>query len=419
MLNKILNRVASLSAFLIVSVTAALAQNGPIEGTVKVRNQDGSLTPVAGATIDIYRTDINQKWDVKTDKGGKYIRLGMPLAGVFIVVASGPGIQPTWINNVRLAASPTVDIVANPGDGSTLTLEQVKADIARAGSGSPAAPTQPVASAADKAKMEAARKEIEAKKKEAEEIQGAFDTARTRYNQGVEFTKVENYQSAIPEFEAASAIDYTKHKELVELAYKANANLAESNYQVGVKLFNEKNREGAKPHFEKAVNAALKAIEIASASPSPTINNDLILYYNILAKNASLLVEHFGIADKVDPTVAALTKAEALDVANKSKWGIYKADIYRNSGRSEEAIAAYKAVLAADPNNIDALYGLGLTLVASSEKPKIQEGANALADFVSKAPATDRRVQNVKEALEAVKNAYQVEAEKPSRRRKP
>ncbi|HYV07425.1 MAG TPA: hypothetical protein VFB82_22715, partial [Blastocatellia bacterium] len=85
---------------------------------------------------------------------------------------------------------------------------------------------------------------------------------------------------------------------------------------------------------------------------------------------------------------------------------------------TDDAVAAYKAVLAADPANIDALYGLGLTLIAGTEKTQIQEGANTLADFVSKAPATDKRVAIVKEALEGVKNAYKVEAEKPARRGK-
>jgi cytochrome c-type biogenesis protein CcmH/NrfG len=97
-----------------------------------------------------------------------------------------------------------------------------------------------------------------------------------------------------------------------------------------------------------------------------------------------------------------------------------EADLFRNSGRTDEAVAAYKKVLAADANNPDALYGLGLTLIASTEKAQIQEGANALADFVAKAPPTDKRVPIVKDALEGVKNAYKVEAEKPAKRgRKP
>lgn len=416
MLNKILNRVVSLSALLMVSAAVALAQSGPIEGTVKVKSEDGTLKPVEGATVDIYRTDINQHWEVKTDKGGKFIRLGMPLAGRFIVVASGPGMQPTWVNNVRLTVSPTIDIVANPGDGSKLTYEQVKSDIARATSGAPAT-AQPAVSEADKKKVEEARKEMEARKKENEELQSTFEQSRVHYNQGVEFTKTENYQAAIPEFEAAATIDPTRHKDFVELAYKSNANLAEVNYQVGVKLFNEKNRDGAKPYFEKAVAAASKAIDIAGTSASPTINNDLILYYNILAKNAILLIEHYGSVDKVDTTVAAINKAEAIDAANKGKWEVMKGNIYRLTGKSPEAIEAYKAVIAADPQNLEALYNLALTYLASADKESLQQAANYLDEFVAKAPASDKRIADAKSSLAVLKNEFKVEAEKSNKRR--
>ena len=62
-----------------------------------------------------------------------------------------------------------------------------------------------------------------------------------------------------------------------------------------------------------------------------------------------------------------------------------------------------------------------VTVEGSTERAQIQEGANTLADFVAKAPPTDKRVPIVKDALEGVKNAYKVEAEKPAptRRKKP
>ena len=116
--------------------------------------------------------------------------------------------------------------------------------------------------------------------------------------------------------------------------------------------------------------------------------------------------------------MAALSKAEARDTpANKNKWVVEKANMFRFAGRTDEAVASYKSVLAAEPGNLDALYNLGLTLIAFSEKAQIQEGANALGEFAKNAPATDARVPAVKEALEAVKNAYNIEAEKPAKRR--
>jgi tetratricopeptide (TPR) repeat protein len=293
----------------------------------------------------------------------------------------------------------------------------------KAGGGTASQPTAP--SPADRAKAEAAKKEYEAKVKENQELQQNFDQLRARYNQGIELKNASNYQAALSEFEAASVADPTKHSAFAELAHKANAQLAEAHYQLGVEKFNAGKRDDAKQHFEKAVTSIQKAITVAStpsseaagAAPQGGGSAEVIAYYNILSKNALLLVEHYGVANLIDSTSQAFDKVQAIDTANKGKWAAQKADLYRFAGRTDEAAAAYKAILATDPSNIDALYGLGLTLIASQEKAVIQEGTNALADFVSKAPATDKRMPAVKEALEAVKNAYKIEAEKPSRRR--
>jgi tetratricopeptide (TPR) repeat protein len=412
MISKILNRAAGLGAIVVLLAAAALAQTGPIEGTLKVKEANGTLKPVQGALIDIYRLDIKGHWDVKTDKSGHYVRLGMPLVGNYVVLASGPGITPTWVNGVRLTQAPVVDIVAEPGDGATLTYEQLMAAIK--GQGGPA-PAQ--ISPGDRAKLEAQKKELEAKQKEGAELQATFDQARTHYNQGVELVKTSNYQQALSEFEQAASIDATKSAHFIELSYKSNANLAEAHYQLGVDLFNQKNREAAKPHFEEAVKAVTRAIEVAGNSKEPTINNELIVYYNILVKNAQLLVEFYGAADRIPAVVAAIDKAVALDVpANKAKWEVARGNLYRSAGKTDEAVVAYKSVLAQDPANLDALFNLGLSLLASTEKEKLQESANYLADFVSKAPPTDKRVTDAKTTIEALRNQFKIEAEKPAKR---
>jgi len=416
MFSKILRRVAGLSACLAILSTIALAQTTQIEGTVKLKAEDGTMKPVPNALIDIYRKDIKGKWDVKTDKNGHYIRLGMPVAGTFLLVVSGPGLEPTWVDGVRLLSGEPVDIIVRPGDGTRMTLEQVQAAMAQQ-KGGPTTAAQPTVSAADKAKIELSKKEYEAKKKEAEELQSNFDLLRTRYNQGVELMKTNQYQAAMTEFEAASGGDPGKHAAFAELTYRANANLAEAHYQIGVDLFNQKKRDEAKPHFEKAIAAVNKALTVATSSTEPAAPTDLIVYYNILAKNAALLVEYYGVSDIVDNTLKSIEKAEAIDAANKGKWGVTRANMLRFSGRTDEAIAAYKAILAVEPNNVDAIYNMGLTLLGSTEREQLQEAANALADFVSKAPADDKRVPDARNSLEVLKNEFKVQAEKPARRR--
>ena len=416
----LLLRTAGTIAATAVLCSMSLAQSGQVEGTIRIKGADGSVKPAPGILIDIYRIDIKGHYDVKTDKNGHFVRLGLPLQGTYLFVFSGPGATPTWMNNVRITSMPVVDTTLDAGDGHVLTYEEVQKQLGMQKSGGGATPPgqQPKSvSPADKAKAEAAMKEQDAKIKEAKDLQANFDSAREHYNAGVEMMKTSNYQNALSEFEQATTVDPGKHAAILMLAYRANANLAEAHYQLAVELFNKKQRPEAKTHFEAAVASVKKALALAptdTAENNPNLNNDLVIYYNILAKNVGLLVEFYGTADLVDPTVKEIEKAEAIDAANVNKWGVLKADMYRSAGRTEDAVAAYKKVLAADPAYVDALYGLGLTLIASTERPQIQEGANTLAEFVAKAPATDKRVPIVKDALEGVKNAYKVEAEKPA-----
>ena len=409
-------RSAGLAAAAVVLLSAVtLAQVGQVEGTVRIKMADGSIKPAAGIQVDIYRLDIKGRYEVKTDKGGHFVRLGLPLQGNYLFVFSGPGATPTWMNNVRITQMPVVDTTLDAGDGTTLTLEDVQKQIGMQKGGAPGAPAPKAMSPADKAKADAAQKELEASAKEGKELQASFDEAVKHFNEGVKLKTANNFEAALVEFEESSKLDPSKNKHFVEIAHRSNAQVAETNYQIGADKFNKKDRNGAKPHFEKAITSINKAIAVASGTTEdPTVNNDLITYYGILEKNARILVENYGEAKLVDETVAAITKAEALDAANKNKWGVLKADMLRSAGRTDEAVAAYKQVIAADPMFVDALYGLGLTLIASTERAQIQEGANTLADFVAKAAATDKRVPIVKDALEGVKNAYKVEAEKPA-----
>ena len=408
-------RAAGLAAAVALLSTVVLAQTSQVEGTVKLKEADGSTKLAAGVLIDIYRLDIKGHYDVKTDKNGHFVRLGLPVQGTYLFVFSGPGAMPTWMNNVRISQMPVVDTTLDPGDGRTLTLEEIQKQIAQQKTGGGGAPAPKAVSPADKAKLEAAQREMEANAKEGKDLQASFDAAVKHFNEGVKLKAASNYEAALSEFEESTKLDPSKNKNFIEIGHRANAQVAETHYQIGADKFNKKDRDGAKPHFEQAVTSINKAIAVAStATDDPTVTADLITYYSILDKNAQILVENYGQANLVDATVKDLEKAETLDAANKNKWGVLKADLYRSGGRTDEAVAAYKKVLAADPNYADAIYGLGLTLIGSSERAQIQEGANALAEFLAKAPATDKRVPIVKSSLEELKNGLKIEAEKPA-----
>ena len=410
--------LAAAGSFSIITATAAYGQGAgmsPIEGTVKLKAKDGTTAPVEGAVIDIWRLDINGHWEVKTDKKGHYIRLGMPFVGEFIVAASAPGCSPFYLAGVKLSQQTVYDVELSPGDGSRFTLDQVKKAMAAGG----VTPGQQGPSQADKTKAAEATKAQKEQAEKNQKLQAVLDEAVKHYNTGVQLKNASNLEGALSEFEEASKLDPSEHAFYAELVHKASANVAETDYQLGADLFNKKQKDEAKKHFEDAVTAINRAIAVAPMDKSPTVNTQLVVYYDILGKNVKLLVEFFGEANLIEPTVKSLDAAEGIDqAANKKKWEVEKADLYRFAGQTDQAVAAYKSALALDPNDLDALYGIGLTLIANQDKEVLQQAANYLGDFVAKAPASDKRVVDVKSAIEALKQTYNVEAEKPSKRKK-
>ena len=99
---------------------------GQITGIVKLNGK-----PVAGATIDLYRTDVTgypRGVNAKTDRYGIFVFFG-GLSGTYAAVASGPGLKWTYVSGLKIPLTSALEIVAKPGDGARPTEEQVRAAI--------------------------------------------------------------------------------------------------------------------------------------------------------------------------------------------------------------------------------------------------------------------------------------------------
>jgi hypothetical protein len=138
----------------IVVASASLttfAQVAELRGKVVMQQADGQKVPLPGAQIDVFRTDMQAKYDVKTDKKGEFVFAGLPFIGIYTVVASHPTARPNFVPGVRVGQGNIVEIVVTPGDGKRPTYEEIKA--AGGGTPNPAAAASGE-SAADKAKRE-------------------------------------------------------------------------------------------------------------------------------------------------------------------------------------------------------------------------------------------------------------------------
>lgn len=101
---------------------------GEVTGIVKLKAADGSLQPVAGATVDFYRIDMAGHFQTKTNSNGQFTQVGLSPTGSWAVVASGAGAQWAYISGVK-TPSGGLEIVTEPGDGARPTREQVMAAI--------------------------------------------------------------------------------------------------------------------------------------------------------------------------------------------------------------------------------------------------------------------------------------------------
>ena len=60
-------------AIIVCGSIGALAQTAPVSGTVELEKADGTREPVAGAVIEVYRTDIKAgSPGAKTNKKGEF-----------------------------------------------------------------------------------------------------------------------------------------------------------------------------------------------------------------------------------------------------------------------------------------------------------------------------------------------------------
>ena len=152
--------VSTLFAALLLAASAVVAnaQTTQVNGTVKLKQADGTEVPAVGAQIDIYRTDIKGEYHTKTDKKGHYIHAGLPFIGTFTIVVSAPGARPTFATKLRFNASQEKDFLLQPGDGAKLTLADVEKLDTSKGS-APADPYDKNALPASESKEDKAKRE--------------------------------------------------------------------------------------------------------------------------------------------------------------------------------------------------------------------------------------------------------------------
>jgi tetratricopeptide (TPR) repeat protein len=436
---KYLISFVAVALLLTFSVTAS-AQSGPLRGHVVMMQADGTKTPVEGAVIDVFRTDIGGHYETKTDKKGIFRFAGLPLQGTYIIAASAPNARPDALPGVRVGQDTDFELQLAPGDGKRFTADEVKQLGSRrggsgGGGGGGAAPAR-TESKEERAKREALERqnaEIAAQNSKNTDINAILN--RT-FKAGQEALGARRWDDAVTNFKEGLAADPEQDAMLVGLAEALRLRGADR-YNAAVKIkgddaARDAGIKSAQQDWREAAEAASKAVEIAKKKPAATDPTEAaqqkqnkLAAFDVRAKTMLLFVS------KVDPTQAdagAVAFNEYIelesDPAKKAKAQNDLAKMLLDAGAADKALVEYRKILDANPDNVDALLGAGLALYnlayASSDKAKFQEAANFLQRFVDRAPDTNPLKADAKAVLEEVKNQQNIKPDRtaPVRRRR-
>jgi tetratricopeptide (TPR) repeat protein len=424
-------------AVLMSAAVVGTAQTGSLRGTVKLIAADGSSTPVVGAAVDVYRTDISGEYHTKSDKKGEWVFAGLPFTGEYVVSVSAPGAQPNAKSGVKAGRDVPVDIVLNSGDGRKLTKDEAIA-VSKGGGGSSNSGGGGGESAAAKAKREEELKKYEAEKARVGNIN---ETLNRTFKAGQDAIAAKNYDEAVKQFDEGLAAD----PEQVVLYSRKSLALrlrGVDHYNASIKGTDQTQKaadmENAKKDFQGAADAASKGLEVANKEAPATDPQGQAGQTSKKLEILSYRAEAMRLLIKTDPSQgpAALAAyqeymAAEPDAAKKAKAEKDVAQILFDTASDqagfEKALAAYQKILETTPDDPDALLRSGQILfnigaLNNNDKAKYQEAANYLQRFVDKAPDTNPLKAEAKDLIDALKAQANVTPEKtstPPRRRRP
>ena len=378
----------------------AFAQTGRIEGDIVKK---GTNEPIPNAEVEIIRTDIKGNYKASIDKKGHFLHAGVPYVGTYTLLISAPGCEPTFLTGINAKGGEPLKVELGPGDGHKITMEDLKRFQASKGAGGAggAGGAAPGANQPSAAEIKKAQEEYEKAKAANEKAKSEHEAMKKLFDSGVAKAnaKPADYAGAIADFNEAAKLDAEQ--------YAIWANLALALYNRGVTNINESikgdlsKRDAAKQDFTDAANATDKALalvekDLADPAKAADAKKRKATTLKIRADARSLLAMRLGQMEMADAAFKDYSEAASLtDVpAEKISYQLKGANTYREVGKNEEAIAAYKAIIEADPENIEAYYNLGLAYSATEKT--WQDSANMLQKFIDKAPATDSRVAEAK-----------------------
>ncbi len=431
-----IRKISILSIFVIAVVlsasTVVMAQTAPLGGTVELKKADGTVVPVEGALVEVFRTDIKSSGPAnKTDKKGYFSFAGLIIGGDYVLSVSAPGASPTYQPGVRPGME-AIKITLSEGDGRRLTADEVRQAMAQM---TPGGGQMSEEDKKAKAEYDAKVKEITAKNekilKENQIIEAALkdgNAAFTAKNFDIAVAKYDEGINANPTFAgSAPVLMNNKGAALRERAVITfNQNVRSTDPSAKVAAFGK-----VKADLGEAANMYSKSMEILKNAPADMDPNMKTQQMATAMRGLFDTFRLMALTEQVDETKLELAKtavpeyiAAETDAAKKEQAKLILGDLYRVTGDADNAIAEYRKALETSPESLDALAGLGLSLVnagyINDNKAQLQEGANYLQKFASAAPDNHKYKDDALGLIESLKSEQKIQPQKvstPTRRR--
>jgi len=432
---KIKYLVAILAVFAVAAFTVPAQTSGPVRGMVKVKKKDGTEAPVADATVEAYRVDLGKGVGPtsKTNKKGEFTFVGFQLGGTYALSVSAPGISPVVEPAVK-PGNENVLIIASEGDGRKPSEDEVRQFVANA------ANAKPVDSKTAAKENEEYQKKLTAYNEEKKKAEDANKVVNAAFQEGDKLFKAKNYDAAIAKFdEGINADPDFEGSAPILLNYKAAAlkNRALDTFNKSIASGADAAAKAAELEKVKAdLLAAAEALDrglaILKKAPAST---DAAGQKTAETSKKNILANYTEVYRLLVKTRADVSKgkdagpifaqylAGETDPAAKTKAQVTLGEIMLEAGESQAAVDAYTAALEASPDNVDALSGLGLSLVnlgyVNNDKTKFQEGVNYLQKYVNLAPQDHKFKSDAVALIESLKKEQNVTPQKvaPPRKR--
>lgn len=420
-------------ALFLAGSAAVSAQTAPMGGQVVLKKADGTTEPVAGAVVEVYRTDVKSKLPAgKTDKKGYFSFAGFMFGANYALSISAPNIKPEIIPNIK-AGMDKVIINVFEGNGKKWTEEEVRQSLLNTAPAATGSAAVKELSAAEKKAQEEYQKQVAAITEKNKKIEQSTVIIKRSLEEGTKAFQEKNYDLAIAKFDegvnadpdfAGSAPVLLNNKSL------ALINRATNNYNQAVKgdpAAKAAAMQSVKKDFLEAISSSDKALIIlkGATAADAAVQKNYEANKNFALSNRKeayrLMIKTGVERTKGKEALVAFQEYLAVetDPAKKSAGQLALAEAMLDAQEFDQAILEFEKVLADDPNNVEALAGAGFSLVnvgyINNDKSKFQSGANYLQKFSELAPETHKFKADAKGLIETLKKEQNVAPQKSTK----